>query len=312
MEVADLIRLAIDLTIRKTKQFYTQKYWNYDYSHYLIPQILRAKLTLKMPRISNMFIAIKNWKKLATMLLLLLALVACQSHSPNGTPFDSDTDLNNQRDTIVLLHGMWRSSVAMEPAEKFLKTKGYKVVNLSYPSTEFAIETLVDEYLQPAMEELQIKPGQKVHFVTHSMGGILVRYYLKNNQVDYIGRVVMIAPPNQGTELAGLFEDSSWVNVKRGPAATQLSSEAHSWVKSLGPVNFELGVIAGNKNNNWVTDWLLPGDDDGVVTVESTKVENMQDFMIVPVKHYRIRGNDLVLNQAAYFLKHGRFYRHDG
>lgn len=251
-------------------------------------------------------------KMLTAMLCVLLFLSACQSPIPHSTQFDSNADLTNQQDLVVLLHGMWRTKVAMAPAEKFLKAKGYDVLNLSYPSTEYAIETLVVKYLQPAIEELEIKPGQKVHFVTHSMGGILVRYYLKNNQTDYLGRVVMIAPPNQGTELAGLFEGSTWVNVKRGPAATQLSSEADSFVKSLGPVDFELGVIAGNKNNNWITDWLLPGEDDGVVTVESTKVENMQDFLIVPVKHYRIRGDDLVLHQATYFLKYGHFYRPGG
>jgi hypothetical protein len=119
----------------------------------------------------------------------------------------------------------------------------------------------------------------------------------------------MIAPPNHGTELAELFADSSWINTTTNPAKLQLSAQQDSWVNQLGPVNFELGIIAGNANSNWITDWLLQGDDDGVVSVESTKVENMKDFIIVPEKHFRLRGNQSVLQQAAYFLKHASFYR---
>jgi hypothetical protein len=141
------------------------------------------------------------------------------------------------------------------------------------------------------------------------MGGILVRYYLKNHPLEGLGKVVMIAPPNQGTELAELFADSSWIDIKTGPAKLQLSAQQDSWVNQLGPVNFAVGIIAGNYNSNLLTAWLLPGEDDGVVSVESTKVKNMQDFMIVNEKHFKLRGNITVLHQAAYFLKHSNFYR---
>jgi hypothetical protein len=119
----------------------------------------------------------------------------------------------------------------------------------------------------------------------------------------------MIAPPNHGTELAELFVDSSWIDTQNNPAKLQLSAQPNSWVNQLGPVSFELGVIAGNYNSNWITDWIVQGEDDGVVSVESTKVGNMKDFIIVPEKHFRLRGNRSVLQQAAYFLKHASFYR---
>ena len=141
------------------------------------------------------------------------------------------------------------------------------------------------------------------------MSGILVRSYLKNYPMENQVKVVMIAPPNQGTELAELFVDSSWIDTNSGPAKIQLSAQQDSWVNQLGPVNFAVGIIAGNYNFNLLTAWLLPGDDDGVVSVESTKVRNMKDFMIVPEKHFRLRGNQTVLQQAAYFLKYARFYR---
>jgi hypothetical protein len=109
--------------------------------------------------------------------------------------------------------------------------------------------------------------------------------------------------------LAELFSDLPWGDTTTNPAKLQLSAEPGSWVNQLGPVYFELGVIAGNDNSNLLTDWILQGEDDGVVTVENTKVENMQDFIVLPEKHFRLRGNSSVLQQAAYFLKYASFYR---
>lgn len=239
----------------------------------------------------------------------LMFLIGCQTNKGNLTQFDSSIDLSNDQDQVILLHGMYRSAVAMQPLEQYFRTHGYQVTSISYPSTKHDIETLVRDYLHPAVQIAQTKGMQKIHFVTHSMGGILVRYYLKNYPLEDLGKVVMIAPPNQGTELAELFADSSWVDTKTGPAKIQLSAQQDSWVNQLGPVNFAVGIIAGNHNSNLLTAWLLPGEDDGVVSVESTKVKNMKDFMIVPEKHFRLRGNQTVLQQAAYFLKHANFYR---
>ena len=250
-----------------------------------------------------------NWQIILVALLVIVFTAGCQSRQKEIVAFDQYQDLSNQEDIVVLLHGMYRSEVAMRPVERFFKDQDYQVVNLSYPSTEYDIETLVADYLKPAIDGIELTPGQKLHFVTHSMGGILVRYYLKQYPQEQLGRVVMIAPPNQGTELADLFGDSDWIDTRRGPAVDQLSSVQESWVKQLGPVEFELGVIAGNKNNNWLTKWVLPGADDGVVSVESTKVDNMKDFIEVPEKHYRLRADKVVLNQSAYFLKFGHFYK---
>ncbi|TRY30097.1 esterase/lipase family protein [Aliiglaciecola sp. M165] len=253
--------------------------------------------------------SISKWWALPIVLLIQIAVSGCQIRPDAPAMFDDSQDLTNQKDVVILLHGLWRDASAMRPVETFLTAQGYQVHNLSYPSTEFPIETLVSDILKPAVDAINLGSDQKLHFVTHSMGGILVRYYLKHNQPANLGRVVMIAPPNQGTELANLFKDSDWVDVRRGPAVEQLSNAESSWVRQLGEVNFELGIIAGNYNTNWITDWILPGDDDGVVTVESTKVDNMSDFLTIPEKHYRLRGDEKVLKHAAYFLKYGSFYR---
>jgi pimeloyl-ACP methyl ester carboxylesterase len=252
----------------------------------------------------------KNWLKLSILCFMsLIFLIGCQINKSNLSQFDTSINLSNEQDQIILLHGMYRSSVAMQPLETFFRNQGYEVTNISYPSTKYDIETLARDYLHPEVQKAQKKGMQKIHFVTHSMGGILVRYYLKSHPLEGLGKVVMIAPPNQGTELAELFADSSWIDTNTGPAKLQLSAQHDSWVNQLGPVNFEVGIIAGNYNSNLLTAWLLPGEDDGVVSVESTKVKNMQDFMIVNEKHFRLRGNITVLHQAAYFLKHSRFYR---
>lgn len=247
----------------------------------------------------------------ALFVTCLTFLIGCQINKDNLPKFDNKIDLSNDQDHIILLHGMYRSAVAMQSIERFFRTQGYQVTSISYPSTKHDIETLVTDYLHPAVQKAQKIGTQKIHFITHSMGGILVRYYLNNYSLDDLGKVVMIAPPNHGTELAELFADSTWIDTNTGPAKLQLSAKQDSWVNQLGPVNFAVGIIAGNYNSNLLTAWLLPGEDDGVVSVESTKVKNMKDFMIVPEKHFRLRNNPTVIQQAAYFLKHASFYRSD-
>jgi pimeloyl-ACP methyl ester carboxylesterase len=215
----------------------------------------------------------------------------------------------NQQEYVILVHGIGRTKASMRKVEKFLQRRGYRVLNFDYPSTKHSIFDLTTKYLKPFVQASCPDSDRSIHFVTHSMGGLLVRAYLHEHQLNQLGRVVMLAPPNQGSEITDWLKKHPVYQWILGPAGQQLGTDEAGLPAQLGPVNFELGVIAGDRSVNLLNSLRLPGADDGKVTVERAKVPGMTDFLLVHATHTFMMRNATVLQQIEHFLQRGQFRR---
>lgn len=213
---------------------------------------------------------------------------------------------------VVLLHGLARTERSMGSMEQFLHAQGYVTVNVDYPSREFPIETLAHDYLAPAVEK-GCAGTEKVNFVSHSMGGIVTREYLRTTTRQDIGRIVMLAPPNRGSEMVdwfhGIANATTLTRKLFGPAFFQLSAHADAYVNTDPSLaRGELGVIAGARTMNiFASAFILPGPDDGKVTLERTRLPGMKDYLVVAHSHMFMMKMHDVQQATLHFLQTGHF-----
>lgn len=208
---------------------------------------------------------------------------------------------------VVLLHGLARSPDSMTALASALTTAGYAVCNIRYPSTEFRIEVLAANSVLPDILKCFGTEARPINFVTHSMGGIIVRQLKASAAPLVFGRVVMLGPPNGGSEVVdklGSLAPFQWLN---GPAGNQLGTAAAALPRTLGATELEVGVIAGRRTINPLLSLLIPGDDDGKVSLENTRLEGMRDYLVVPVSHPFLMKDDEVIRQTIHFLGSGQF-----
>ncbi len=241
----------------------------------------------------------------ALLIIWLISLLGLIGLKPC---FGADKELSTpkeKRETVVILHGLARSSKAMNKMARALSHDGYNVINVDYPSTTATVEILTKQIFDTL--EPQIQDAETVHFVTHSMGGIILRQYLQDHELPNLGRVVMLAPPSRGSEVTdklGQFSLYKWIN---GPAGNQLGTGTNSLPLRLDVPAFELGIIAGDRSINPILSMLIPGPDDGKVSLKRVKPAAYAGYLQLHVTHACMVWNPQVIAQTGYFLETGSF-----
>lgn len=238
-----------------------------------------------------------------TLITLVVASCATQFQVPNIAIAP------DKKECVVLVHGLWRSGFAMRSIESDLADHGYTTVSIDYPSMDADIRTLTDTYLTDGVASCEQQNADVIHMVSHSMGGILIRQYLQDRALPPGSKVVMLSPPNQGSELSERFGDTWWYELIVGPAGSSLTKGEHGIIDTLKPVNAHIGIIAAFRGwSLWPQEWL-PTPNDGTVSVESMKLPEMRDFILIEDGHAMMRYNDEIQAQIRYFLNQGVFFK---
>lgn len=216
-----------------------------------------------------------------------------------------------QNEYVILLHGLGRSDYSMKKMASYLSEKGYQTLNVDYPSTQKPIEQIATDHILPAVNELKARGAKKIHFVTHSLGGIVLRQYLQDNDLPQGSRAVMLAPPNHGSELADFLKENPIYKWIIGPSGQQVGTDETSIPNRLKPVNIDVGVITGDKDSLPVFASLFPVPNDGKVSVESAKLSEMKAFKIISCGHTFIMNRKDVMEDVDHFFQSGIFKTKD-
>ncbi|WP_426527076.1 esterase/lipase family protein [Bradyrhizobium sp. McL0615] len=216
---------------------------------------------------------------------------------------------NATRDGVVLLHGISRTALSFRKMQLALERAGFTTLNLDYLSRSKALEALAED-IHPAIQRFADGIDGAVHFVGHSMGGLLARVYIARHRPKRLGRVVMLGTPNGGSEIADRLKNFGAFRAFFGPAGQQLGTQRSAVDDAmLPPIDYSVGVIAGNRSIDPVAGTMLPKPHDGRVSVANTRLDGMADHIIVETSHPWLVRNGLAIEQTITFVRDGSFRR---
>jgi len=211
------------------------------------------------------------------------------------------------QDGVVLLHGISRTARSFRKMQTALEGRGFAALNLDYASRRNALEALAED-IHPAIQRFTEGVDGSVHFVCHSMGGLLARVYIARHRPERLGRVVMLGTPNSGSEIADRLKNFGAYRAFFGPAGQQLGTQRDEAANALfPPIDYPVGIIAGNRSVDPVAGTMLPKPHDGRVSVANTKLDGMVDHVVVAASHPWLVRKSVAIGQAIAFLRDGRF-----
>ena len=220
---------------------------------------------------------------------------------------DRPASANATQDGVVLLHGISRTALSFRKMQLSLERAGFATLNLDYESRRKALEGLAED-IDPAIQRFADRINGSVHFVCHSMGGLLARVYIARHRPKHLGRVVMLGTPNSGSEIAERLKNFGVYRAFFGPAGQQLGTRRDAAIDALfPPVDYPVGIIAGNRSIYPIASRFLPRPHDGRVSIANTKLEGMADHVVVAASHPWLVRNSVAIAQTIAFLREGKF-----
>lgn len=206
---------------------------------------------------------------------------------------------------IILIHGIFRTNSCMKKIAKFFENKNYKTLNIEFPSTKYDILSLA-KIIHPQLKDFA-QQVTKIHFIGHSLGGLIIRTYLNSYKLENLGRVVMLGTPNQGSEISDFLQDFYIYKKLYGPSGQQLITDQSKFKNIFGSVNYELGIIAGISKFNFIANKIIGKESDGRVSVISTELEGMKEHITIKSSHVGLTSNKKTWHLTANFIETGSF-----
>ncbi len=225
-------------------------------------------------------------------LSVVLALPGCESRPAPD------------EEAVVLVHGLGRSRASMAVLAQRLEWAGYGVVTVGYSSLRTSFSEQVATV--GAAVERCCAQSPRIHFVGHSLGGLVIRGYLAETPPPQLGRVVLLAPPSQGSLFVDWLDEIPAATEVLGPVGSELGTDSTDLPATLPPPDYEMGIVAGNRSIQPIGHLAIPGPDDGIVSVEQTRIEGVP-VIVLPRSHAFIMSSRYTAQAVIRFLRTGEF-----